>query len=1162
MLTGAELTVSGAVSIGTSNSASGGFAQTGGTLDGSGSLNIAGNSGTSTWSAGTLSTTYNLAAGASLSIDTSGQPTLNVATLNNAGTITINASNANDQEALNGSSSTINNQSGGVIQFARDGSIFHNISTAPMVVNSGTITKTGGTGTTDFGSFTLDERGTLAAAAAGKTLLISGGMTVNAASTISGAGTVSSADIMLKAPLTVATGGTLAFGASGGTLTGAVDSNNKALGAINGPGNFQLTGGNVTGTVNLGTTLATTLNNTNGLNFTALTLNNAGTMAITGGNAPVEGTSTTFTNQQGATLVVQSNVYLQNSGTAPTFVNAGTIKLGINKPVVATTDWSVTQTSTGLLQVFLGGTNASAPQFSQLKVANAINLDGTLEADLASGYTPTSKGQFAVLSYTSHVGDFAHFTHPNTPTGTTLTKLTGDTGITLTAYSTPVITSALTATANDGDSFTYQITASNGPTSYNATNLPAGLSIDTKTGKITGTLQAAGTFSIGLVASTPAGDGKATLTLTVAEVKPAVTSAASYATNVGASVNYQITATHNPTGFGATGLPPGLSVNTTNGLITGTPTTQGTFTATVTATNSAGSGSLQVKFTVNQALPVITSPKTASGNVGVTFSYQIAATNSPTSYSASGNPPGVSTNKTTGLITGKPTKAGVYQVSVTATNSGGTSAPQVVTITIKAAPVITSALNATATQGKAFSYQITATNTPTSYSASGNPSGVSTNKTTGVLSGTPKVAGTFKVTISATNADGTGTATLTLVVAAAPPSITSSKTASGTVGAAFTYQIVATNTPTSYGATGLPAGLSISTSTGKITGTPQTAATSKVTLSAKNTAGTGTATLTLTINKTSGIDPAKGDVARNGSGSNAAKPDGARAVAGAAQIISAAVVDAQAGKPFSYQIVSSHEAATFATGELPGGLDLDATTGLISGTPAAVGTFQIALTATDAGGEAAKGALTLKVGSNPVIAPVITSVLAASGQAAQELSYQIAASGDPVNYSADGLPEGMSVDPYSGLIAGTPTTAGEYQVTLGAENQGGTGTAALLLTVTPAPLPVVNVAVTAARATAGIGEAGVVTLSISEALPDDLTVAYEVGGSAVNGVDYRLLRGTQTIRAGRTSATVRVVPRPTFDGATGKSVQVALVPGAGYQVGTAAPVEVEIVPGR
>jgi len=82
---------------------------------------------------------------------------------------------------------------------------------------------------------------------------------------------------------------------------------------------------------------------------------------------------------------------------------------------------------------------------------------------------------------------------------------------------------------------------------------------------------------------------------------------------------------------------------------------------------------------------------------------------------------------------------------------------------------------------------------------------------------------------------------------AVAPVITSPNTQSGTVGQSFTYTITANNSPSSFGATGLPANLSVNSATGVIDGTPTAAGTTTVTISASNSVGVGSTNLTISI---------------------------------------------------------------------------------------------------------------------------------------------------------------------------------------------------------------------------------------------------------------------------------------------------------------------------
>ena len=142
------------------------------------------------------------------------------------------------------------------------------------------------------------------------------------------------------------------------------------------------------------------------------------------------------------------------------------------------------------------------------------------------------------------------------------------------------------------------------------------------------------------------------------------------------------TAGTTPYAWSATGLPAGLAIDSSTGVVTGTPGATGTFTATVTLTDVSGTTASRGYTVTINAAPIITGPATLPNwTAGSAYPAQtMTAANGTPAYTwiAGGLPTGLSINSTTGVISGTPNSAGTYSVNITATDSAGaTGTPRV-----------------------------------------------------------------------------------------------------------------------------------------------------------------------------------------------------------------------------------------------------------------------------------------------------------------------------------------------------------------------------------------------------------------------------------------------------------------------------------------------------
>ena len=508
----------------------------------------------------------------------------------------------------------------------------------------------------------------------------------------------------------------------------------------------------------------------------------------------------------------------------------------------------------------------------------AINQTGSLPAGVS--FTDNGNGT-ATITGTPGIGTAG--VYPLTITASNPTAVATATqtfSLTVTAASAPLITSgpkAFFTVGQAGGAFAVTTKGSPTPAISETGTLPAGLTfVDAGNGTavLSGQPTATGTTDLSITAHNPISpDATQTLSVVVGQA-PAFTSRAAVPATAGVGFTFAITTSGYPAPtIGESGSLPGGMTFTDNGdgtaTISGTATAGGVYPLNLTAANGTGTTTQTLLLTVVQA-PAITSAGSATFAAGTPGTFPVTATGSPAAaLSESGPlPAGVTFtdlgNGTAGLA-GIPAagSGGAYPITISATNSAG-STSQAFTLTVTAAPAITSAPSASFTVGQPVSFTMTASGYPAPKLAETGtlPAGIiftDQGNGTATLTGTLTTAsvGSFPLTISAANSTAAVAQTFTLTVTTGTLQITSPASTTFIAGQSSTFTVTATGTtiPTLSERGGLPPGVTFTASTNgsaTLSGTPAATASGvyPINLVAANSVGSTSQAFTLTVDQT------------------------------------------------------------------------------------------------------------------------------------------------------------------------------------------------------------------------------------------------------------------------------------------------------------------------
>lgn len=439
------------------------------------------------------------------------------------------------------------------------------------------------------------------------------------------------------------------------------------------------------------------------------------------------------------------------------------------------------------------------------------------------------------------------------------------------------------------------------------------------------------------------------------------------------------------------------------------------FLVAMTIAGCGGGSGVRLKFPGGTALAIdqgqsITINVTTTGDAGMGVT-----------WSCSGAACTTLANSSTTSVTFNATGA-TGTATITATSIKQTTVTGSVTVTVSAVPAVSTTqvqlTAAPATAGVAYSFSFAATGGAgtLTWSATGLPTGLSINSSTGAISGTATAKGSPSITVTVTDSSAagpkTGSVTLTLTINnPAPPAITTTQAqltaAPGTAASLYGFTFHGTGTGTlTWSATGLPSdGLSLAAGTGIVSGTPTSKATISFMLTLSDSFGQSSAAtaFTLTVN-------------------NPAAPT----ITTTQAQVTAAPGTVGTAYSFTFHDTGTGTLTWSAVGLPADGLSLNSSTGVVSGTPTSKQSVAFTLTVTDTFGQSTAAtafAITVNNPAAPVISTTPPQVPSATVNVAYSFTFQGSGFGTLVWSTTPALSDGLSINASTGKVTGTPTVA-------------------------------------------------------------------------------------------------------------------------------------------